>query len=129
VLSGGVGLSGGGYFNGTRRSVRLAAQWKPNYHVTFDASIQNNRLDLGRGPFTAEVYSGRMDYAYSTTLFGSGFVQYNGVTGELITNIRLNYIHAPLSDLFLVYTERRHTDTGRVLDRQFAAKLTRLWSF
>lgn len=129
VLSGNVGLSGGGYFEGTRRSVRLAAQWKPNHHVTFDASVQNNRLDLGRGAFTAEVYSGRMDYAYSTALFGSAFVQYNGVTQELITNIRLNYIHAPLSDLFLVYTERRHADTGTVLHRQFAAKLTRLWSF
>ena len=129
VLSGMVGLSGGGYFHGTRRSVRMGAQWKPNYHVTFDAGVQSNRIDLGSGPFTAEVYSGRVDYAYSTTLFGSGFVQYNGVTEELITNVRLNYIHAPLSDLFLVYTERRDTRTGIVLDRQFAAKLTRLWSF
>ena len=129
VLSGMVGLSGGGYFHGTRRSVRLGAQWKPNYHVTVDAGAQSNRIDLGSGPFTAEVYSGRVEYAYSTTLFGSGFVQYNGVTEELITNLRLNYIHAPLSDFFLVYTERRDTKTGTVLDRQFAAKLTRLWSF
>lgn len=129
VLSGMVGLSGGGYFQGARRSVRLGAQWKPNYHVTFDAGAQSNRIDLGNGPFSAEVYSGRVEYAYSTTLFGSGFVQYNGVTEELITNLRLNYIHAPLSDFFLVYTERRDTRTGIVLDRQFAAKLTRLWSF
>lgn len=129
VLSGIVGLSGGGYFHGTRRSVRLGAQWKPNYHVTFDAGAQSNRIDLGGGPFSAEVYSGKVEYAYSTTLFGSGFVQYNGVTEELITNLRLNYIHAPLSDFFLVYTERRDTRTGIVLDRQFAAKLTRLWSF
>ncbi len=129
VLSGSVGFSGGGYFNGTRRSVRLAAQWKPNYHVTFDTTVQNNRLDLGNGPFSAEVYSGRVEYAYSTTLFGSGFVQYNGVTEELITNLRLNYIHAPLSDFFLVYTERRDTGSGTVLDRRFAAKLTTLWSF
>ena len=129
VLSGMIGLSGGGYFHGSRRSVRLGAQWKPNHHVTFDAGTQSNRIDLGTGPFTAEVYSGRVEYAYSTTLFGSGFVQYNGVSEELITNLRLNYIHAPLSDFFLVYTERRDTKTGIVLDRQFAAKLTRLWSF
>ena len=129
VLSGMIGVSGGGYFHGTRRSVRLGAQWKPSYHVTFDAGAQSNRIDLGSGPFSAEAYSGRVEYAYSTTLFGSGFVQYNGVTEELITNVRLNYIHAPLSDLFLVYTERRDTRTGTVLDRQFAAKLTKLWSF
>ena len=129
VMSATIGLSGGGYFHGDRRSARLGAQWKPNYHITLNASMQSNRIDLGKGPFAAEVYSGRLEYAYSTTVFGSGFVQYNGITEELITNVRFNYIHAPLSDLFLVYTERRDTKTGTVLDRRFAAKLTRLWSF
>ena len=129
VFSASAGVSGGGYFGGSRRSVRFGAQWKPNHHITLDAGIQNNRIDLGRGAFTAEIYSIRMEYAYSTILFGSGFIQYNGVTDELISNIRLDLIHAPLSDLFLVYTERRDTATGSVLDRRFTLKLTRLWSF
>lgn len=129
VLSASVGVSSGGYFGGTRRSLRLGAQWKPNHHITLDAGVQNNRIDLGEGPFTAEIYRGRVEYAYSTELFGSGFVQYNGVTDELISNLRLDFIHAPLSDLFLVYTERRDTVTGAVLDRRFTVKLTRLWSF
>lgn len=129
VFSAMVGLSDGGYFGGARRSLRLGAQWKANHHVTLDAGVQDNRIDLGDGAFSAKIYQGRVEYAYSTELFGSGFVQYNGVTDELITNIRLDYIHAPLSDLFLVYTERRNTATGGVLDRRFTVKLTRLWSF
>ena len=129
VFSAMLGLSDGGYFGGTRRSLRLGAQWKANQHITMDAGVQDNRIDLGDGPFSARIYRGRVEYAYSTELFGSGFIQYNGVTDELITNIRLDYIHAPLSDLFLVYTERRNTATGGVLDRRFTVKLTRLWSF
>ena len=65
----------------------------------------------------------------STTLFGSGFIQYNGITEELITNVRVNFIHAPLSDFFIVYTERRNVNNGTILDRQLSAKFTKLWSF
>ena len=124
-----VSLSGGGYYGGTRRTIRFGGLWKPNYHFSFDLSAQFNRIDLGSDPFNAEVYSGRVEYAYSTTLFGSGFIQYNGITEELITNVRVNFIHAPLSDFFIVYTERRNVNNGTILDRQLSAKFTKLWSF
>lgn len=129
VVSAGMRLSSGGYFGGTRRSAQLGGQWKPNYHISFDLNAQYNRIDLGGDPFTAEVYRGRVEYAYSNNLFGSGLVQYNGATDEMIMNLRLDFIHSPLSDLFLVYTERRDVGEDTVLDRQFTAKLTKLWSF
>ena len=128
-LSAGVRLGRGGYYGGTRHSVRLGGEWKPSYHVSFDISAQYNRIDLGGDPFTAQVYSGRVEYAYSNNLFGSGFVQYNEATDEIITNARLDFIHSPLSDLFLVYTERRALGDDDVLDRRFTVKLTKLWSF
>ena len=34
-------------------------------------------------------------------------MQYNETTDEVQTNVRFNLIHAPLSDVFLVYSERR----------------------
>jgi hypothetical protein len=57
------------------------------------------------------------------------WLQYNDATGELVTNVRLNFIHSPLSDLFLVYAERRDTGSGTVLDRRLSAKLTKLFAF
>ena len=47
----------------------------------------------------------------------------------MITNVRLNVIHAPISDFFIVFSERRSTDGGEILDRRVTAKLTKLFAF
>jgi hypothetical protein len=92
-------------------------------------------IDLDGDPFTVDVYSARVDYAYSTRLLSGAWVQYNDATGEMVTNVRVNFIHAPLSDLFLVYSERRDltpADSGLtdvLLDRRVTLKVTRLFAF
>lgn len=47
----------------------------------------------------------------------------------MITNLRANLIHAPLSDLFLLYIERRDTSGEGVLERFVTLKVTRLLIF
>ena len=79
--------------------------------------------------FAVDLVSARIEYAYSTKLVLSGWLQYNDATGDFVSNLRLNFIHSPLSDLFLVYQERRDTDSGAVLDRRITAKLTKLFAF
>ena len=44
------------------------------------------------------------------------------------SNLRLNIIHRPLSDIFLVYNERRDERLGRI-DRALIAKMTYLVAF
>ena len=56
-------------------------------------------------------------------------MQYNHVTEQLVTNVRLNLIHAPLSDVFLVFSERRDTAAGDVLERAVTLKVTKLFAF
>jgi hypothetical protein len=46
-----------------------------------------------------------------------------------VNNLRMNWMHAPLSDMFLVYTERRDVRANAVLDRVVTAKVTRSVSF
>ena len=75
------------------------------------------------------VLSAKLEAYFSTRLLTSAFVQFNEATQELVTNVRFNWIHAPLSDLFLVLTERRDTDGGGVLDRFVTVKVTKLLSF
>ncbi len=131
-ISGRFSASRGGFYDGDRTSVSATASIRPDYHVQLDLIVQHNDLTLAGQDFTADVFGGRLRYAYSTKLFASAFVQYNRSADELVTNLRLNVIHAPLSDIFLVFTERRDLAPGvgdRVIDRVLTAKVTKLFSF
>ena len=125
-FSGSVSLTSGGYFNGDRTSWGFGALWRVNQHLAFDLFADRNEITLPDAAFTADVYGGRVNWALSTRFFTTAFVQYNAATDEVFSNVRLNYIHAPLSDLFLVYTERRDAGTGDVIDRLLSFKVTKL---
>ena len=57
-------------------------------------------------------------------------MQYNALTEEMVSNLRVNYIHAPLSDLFLVYTERRNrSDASAPVHRLVSLKVTKALAF
>ena len=89
-------------------------------------------MELGGRSFNADVYSAKLRWARDVRTFLMGFVQYNQTTEELITNVRFNLIHAPLSDLFVVFTERRSLADGAtepVLERGVTVKLTKLLAF
>jgi len=75
------------------------------------------------------VYGARVNWALSTRFFTTAFVQYNAETEEVFSNVRLNLIHAPLSDVFVVYTERRAAVGGDVIDRLLSLKVTKLFAF
>ncbi len=128
-LSGSLSVSGGGYFGGDRVSFSGSARWQPGPGVTAEVVAARNNLTLGGNEFSVDVYSGRLKYAVSTTLSFAAFVQLNAETDEMVTNLRANLIHAPLSDLFLLYTERRGMNGAGVLERFVTLKVTRLLIF
>jgi hypothetical protein len=122
-------VGGGGYFDGTRRSVggSLLARW--GYRLVAQLDVDHNRIDLpGVAPVTADVFGLRLESYVSPTLLGSGVIQYNEATDELVTNVRFNWRHAPLSDVFIVFTERRDRGAGVVTDRLVTLKVTRLFA-
>ena len=65
----------------------------------------------------------------STRMFLNAFIQYNSVTNQVLSNIRYNFIHRPLSDLFIVYNETTPTVDGRPPARALTVKFTQLFSF
>ncbi|MEJ2202713.1 MAG: DUF5916 domain-containing protein [Gemmatimonadota bacterium] len=132
VLSGRLSLSGGDFYDGTRFSIGATTRFRPNPHFSMDVGIQRNDLRLAGRDFTADVYSARFRWARDVRTFLLGFVQYNGATDEVVSNVRFNLIHAPLSDLFLVYTERRSLADSvpeAVPERGFTLKVTKLLAF
>jgi hypothetical protein len=126
---GGLAASGGEFYDGTRRTLGGSLGWRPRYDVTFEGALQRNDVSLPAGGFAADLASLRVRYARSTRLFGSAFVQYNTQTRAFVTNARANLRYRPLSDVFLVYTERRDTDTGARNERSVALKVTRMVAF
>ena len=129
ALYGSARLSTGRFYDGTRRTYGATATVRVRYDLSFETTLTRDDVALPAGNFSADVAGLRARYAYSTKLFGSAFVQYNAQTRALITNARINLRYAPLSDIFLVFTERRNTLSDVRNERSVALKVTRLLQF
>ncbi|HWP37711.1 MAG TPA: DUF5916 domain-containing protein [Gemmatimonadales bacterium] len=128
-LTGRLAVTAGTFWSGERRSVQVGATWRPRHDLFFEVSGSRNDVNLPQGDFLADLASARVRFAGSTKLFGSAFVQYNAESDQLVSNLRLDWRHAPLSDVFLVLVDRRHVPTRTVLERSVALKVTRLFAF
>lgn len=128
-LSASLAVADGGYYGGTRTSVTTGMLWRADYHFSLELTGNHNRISLPASEFTADVYRARVAYGLSTTFLTSAFLQYNDAAKQLVTNLRLDFIHAPLSDLFVAFTERRDTRNHAVLERGLNVKFTRYFAF
>jgi hypothetical protein len=121
--------STGGFYDGTRTSYGGTVTWRARYDFSVEATYTRNDVELPSGPFLADVGRLRVRYARSTRLFGSAAVQYNAQTNTVVTNARVNYRWAPLSDIFVVFTDRRNPESGVLGERTVALKVTRMLAF
>ena len=120
----------GGYYGGDKTSLNVGALWRANPQLLFDLSVNRNNITLNDQAFTADVYGARIRGALSTRFFTNAFFQYNAAAHQSVVNIRVDFMHSPLSDLFVAYTERRNTEgAGDVLERVFSVKLTKMLAF
>jgi hypothetical protein len=126
VVSTSLGFSYGGYFGGTRTAYSTAVAWKPNEHVALDVGLERNEISLPASSVVANVARLRLSVSPTTRVSGSAFVQYNGLTDEVVTSVRVRLIHAPLSDAYLVVEERRSTGGSYSPLQSVALKVTRL---
>ena len=129
LLSGSMDLTTGGFFDGDKTSIDLAGNLllKPNFFAQF--SYRYNDIDLEEGSFRADLYGMSLHYSFNPRVFVDVFVQYNQDIDKVLTNVRFNWIHHPLSDLSLVFTEERFTGLGTDVSRAFIVKYTHLLQF
>ncbi len=128
MFSGGIELEIGDFFDGHKNSYITNFRFQPSYHLAARISWEHEDLDFPSGDFSTDLVTTRLDYAFNTQMFWSALVQYNSALQEISSNLRFNFIYQPLSDLFLVYNERR-TTTGDVLERALIAKMTYVFDF
>ena len=128
-LTGRVQVGHGEFWSGTRTSFSTRASWRPRYDVFAEVSVEHNQVDLPEGAFEADVARASVRYAWSTRLSGRAFLQYNRQTEQWVSNVRWNFRHAPMSDVFLIFTQRHRTGIDGPQERSVALKVTRLVGF
>jgi hypothetical protein len=122
------GLSG--YYGGTNRSIGGGVLGRIGDRAIIDLSASTNRIKLpGQSAVNASAYTANVDWFFSTSVVASGLLQYDQTAREMVNDLRLRWIHAPLSDLYLVLTERRDTRADVLLERLLTLKVTRLLPF
>jgi hypothetical protein len=124
----------GGFYNGTKQGFSLGGRVRFSRNLATTASVSRDAIDLPAGvSFDTMLASLRMDASFSTRMFLNAFVQYNQVTHQVLTNIRYQFIHHPLSDMFLVFNDTRLTGglppTAQAPSRALIVKVTHLLSF
>ena len=129
AVSANVSTTAGGFYDGTRRAATASVVWRARYNVSLEGSAQRNAVRREIGEFTADLASLRVRYAWSTSLFGSAFTQYNSQTRAFVTNARVALRYRPLSDVYLVYTERQDAVSGIRNERLLALKVTHMTAF
>ncbi len=97
-------------------------------HIGLELEYSHNDIDVPGGAFTTDLVQARLKLAVNTRLFGNALLQYNSQNRAFSANLRVDFIHRPGSDLFIVFNERRDVEDGRwnPESRAFIVKLTYL---
>ncbi len=128
-IGGNGNFTWGEFWDGTRKSFGGGLTIRPNYRLNVALNYSHNRVALESGRATTDLAGARMVYGFSPRAFFNAFVQYNAANNRLSSNIRFNWLHRPLSDLYLVYNETRDTGNGTLVERAFIIKFTNLFNF
>jgi hypothetical protein len=142
VLSGGTdasrllavtwNITRGGLWTGTQRSYSGGVTVRPTYQFRTTISLDRTEADLGvtNGSFNKTFWTTRTNYSFNEDMFVDALVQYDPRSRQLNSNVRFNWIHSPLSDVFLVWNEQRFENgEGIRPGRSLTLKVTKMFSF
>ena len=131
------GFSAGGFWGGDRIELSIGGMWKTGPHLTVggDYTWNDVSLPVEGGDFATRLLGVTILGAVSRSLFANALVQYDDVSHVVQANVRIDWIHTPGSDLFVVFDTGYLT--GDVLDprterwqrRTGVVKLTYLKAF
>lgn len=118
----------GGFWGGTRDLWSLGGNYRINKNLGLRGNYAYNRIRLPAGDLDTHLVSTRMQLAFRNDLILLGLFQYNNTTGDLASNVRVNWIPKPGTDFFLVYTELDEwSDLFYVKNRSLSVKLNYLF--
>lgn len=116
----------GTYYNGTRWNVRGSVSYRFQPYGSIELTANYNDITLPQ-PYNSAaliLLSPKLDITLTDKLFLTTFLQYNDQIDNLNTNIRLQWRFAPVSDLFIVYTENSYTGDFSTKTRGLVVKVS-----
>ena len=131
MLHGEAGVDFGEFYSGNIRSFFLGFGLKPNGQLSLNANYRFNRIILPSTEFDANLFSGRLNYSFTTDLYAKLFAQWNAEENTVSINFLINYIYRPGSDFYFVFNQTYDTDktTPTVLmNSTVVGKITFWWN-
>lgn len=121
-----LGGSYGGYFNGNRLTLNGELNYRIQPYGAVSLVTTYNKIDLPLPYNSAElILAGpRIDVTFTNTLFFTGFVQYNNQIDNINLNLRFQWRYAPVSDLFIVFTQNSYPGNLQMKNRGLVIKLS-----
>ncbi len=115
----------GGFFNGIRKNFQaiLSYRFQPFGSVSMDMDYNRLTFPVETNNSTFFIIGPKFDITFTDKLFLTTWVQYNNQINNVNINTRLQWRFAPVSDLFIVYTDNYYSDTFNVKNRALVVKL------
>ena len=105
-----VALTAGEYFNGSLFQVEGRLAYRKQPVGIFSVLYSYNHIRLPKPYASADFWliGPRLELAFNRNVFFSSFFQYNTQANNFNINARLQWRFAPVSDVFLVYTDNTY---------------------
>lgn len=115
----------GEYFTGNIRTVQGIMSWRMGYIANISMNFSYNNIRLPEPQNDADLFliGPRIDLTFTKTLFWTTFLQYNNQIDNININTRIQWRYAPVSDLFIVYTDNYFPSTFVSKQRALVMKL------
>lgn len=116
----------GGFFNGTRLNLNAEGNYRLQPFGSLALAASYYKIDLPEPYTSADFFliGPRLDITFTDKLFFTTFVQYNNQIDNINVNMRFQWRFAPVSDLFIVYTDNMYPDNFLSKNRGLVLKLS-----
>ncbi len=116
----------GGYYDGNRLQFNGELYYRVQPYASLAIVSSYNKLSMPLPYKSAEfvLVGPRLDFTFTDKIFFTSLVQYNNQINNLNLNLRFQWRFAPVSDLFIVYTENSFPGNYLIKNRGLVLKLS-----
>jgi hypothetical protein len=117
---------GGGYFNGSSLRFGGSVNYRFQPFGSVSLNVQRDNIYLPEPYASAEftLIGAQIDFTPTRDVFFTTFLQYNTQINNVNVNSRLQWRFAPMSDLFIVYTDNYDARLWGIKNRGVALKFS-----
>ena len=120
----------GGFFGGWRNNLSGILRVRANEALTAEFNLSYNDISLPGGDFVTNLFRARISYSFTPRIYVQSLFQYNDSAEIWSANLRLGWLQAANTGLFIVFNEVSETTDflGVPQQRSITVKYSRLFN-